>query len=132
MKPLGLTLLTLVLAPFALASCKPEITNANIEAVNIRQDKTEQSTRKGLTPKEVESILGLPDRVENTTLELETQKKQVPVTRYYYEQNGQTIELHFFDNKLINRVPQWGANPSRKSDSTEPKVEDPSKATPTQ
>jgi hypothetical protein len=43
---------------------------------------------------------------------LETQKKQVPVTRYYYEQNGKSIELHFFDNKLINRIPHWDAPPS--------------------
>ncbi|MEI6712719.1 MAG: hypothetical protein WCO60_03140 [Verrucomicrobiota bacterium] len=93
---------------FAAASaCKPEITNANIEAVNSRKEKADLAGRKSLTPKEVESILGLPDRVENTTIELETQKKQVPVTRYYYEQDGQVIELHFFDNKLINRVPQW-------------------------
>lgn len=98
--------------PLAAVSCKPEITNANIEAVNLRKEKAEQSGRKGLTPKEVESILGLPDRVENTTIELETQKKQVPVTRYYYEQDGQVVELHFFDNKLINRVPQWIVKPA--------------------
>ena len=105
--------LLLFLLPWAvLTSCKPEITNANIEAVNLRKDKAEQSGRKGLSPKEVESMLGLPDRVENTTIELETQKKQVPVTRYYYEQDGQVIELHFFDNKLINRVPQWLVKPA--------------------
>ena len=102
----------LLTLPLVLISCKPEITNANIEAVNLRKEKSEQAGRKGLTPKEVESILGLPDRVENTTIELETQKKQVPVTRYYYEQGNQVIELHFFDNKLINRVPHWDAPPS--------------------
>jgi hypothetical protein len=102
----------LLTLPLVLISCKPEITNANIEAVNLRKEKSEQAGRKGLTPKEVESILGLPDRVENTTIELETQKKQVPVTRYYYEQGNQVIELHFFDNKLINRVPQWIQKPA--------------------
>ena len=93
-------------------ACKPEISNDNIDAVNARLGKGENAGRKNLSPKEVESILGQPDRVENTIIELETQKKQVPVTRYYYEQNGKSIELHFFDNKLINRVPHWDAPPS--------------------
>ena len=63
--------------------------------------------------KEVESILGQPDRIENATIELETQKKEVGLTRYYYEQDGKTIELHFFDNKLINRVPGWNHQPEQ-------------------
>jgi hypothetical protein len=91
------------------AACKPEISNDNIDAVNSRFGKGESGGKKNLSPKEVESILGQPDRIESTTIELETQKKQVPVTRYYYEQNGKSIELHFFDNKLINRVPHWDA-----------------------
>ena len=91
------------------AACKPEISNDNIDAVNARFGKGESAGKKNLSPKEVESILGQPDRIENTTIELETQKKQVPVTRYYYEQNGKSIELHFFDNKLINRVHHWDA-----------------------
>ena len=101
--------LSALLLPLWLTACKPQITNANIEAANTRQEKAEQTTRKGLSPKEVESILGLPDRVENNTLELETQKKQVPITRYYYQQDGQTLELHFIDNKLIDKIPLWGA-----------------------
>ena len=99
-----------------LASCKPEISQENINAVNTRFEKLEKTGKKSLSPKEVESILGQPDRVENATLELETQKKEVPVTRYYYEQDGKTLELHFFDNKLINRVPGWNTPPE-----TEPK-----------
>lgn len=95
-----------------LVSCKPEISQSNINAVNSRFDKLENS-KKSLSPKEVESILGQPDRVENATLELETQKKEVSVTRYYYEQDGKTIELHFFDNKLIDRVPGWNTPPEK-------------------
>lgn len=118
----GLSYSSLILSSSALTSCKPQIRDANLDAVNIRQDKAEQTTRKGLSPKEVESILGQPDDVQTATIELETQKKQVPVTRYYYKQDGQTIELHFFDNKLIHRVPHWDstsqnqgpkANPSK-------------------
>ena len=100
----------------SVCACKPEISQNNINAVNTRFEKLEKTGKKSLSPKEVESILGQPDRVENTVLELETQKKEVPVTRYYYEQDGKTIELHFFDNKLINRVPGWNTPPE-----TEPK-----------
>jgi hypothetical protein len=99
-----------ILSCFEIVACKPEISESNINAVNQRFEKLEAS-KKFLSTKEVESILGQPDRTENATLELETQKKQVAVTRYYYEQDGQTIELHFFDNKLIDRVPAFSKTP---------------------
>ncbi|MEI6871190.1 MAG: hypothetical protein WCL08_02810 [Verrucomicrobiota bacterium] len=102
----------IILSLLGLISCKPEITDSNINAVNQRFDKL-GAAKKYLSPKEVESILGQPDRVENATLELETQKKQVPVTRYYYDQDGQTTELHFFDNKLIKRVPAFSKTPEQ-------------------
>ena len=92
-------------------ACKPEISQSNLDAVNSRFEKLETTRKKTLSPKEVESILGQPDRVENHILELETQKKEVPVTRYYYEQNGKSIELNFIDNKLIHRVPGWNTPP---------------------
>ena len=102
--------LLIIASLFGSIGCKPEISESNINAVNQRFDKF-VAAKKYLSPKEVESILGQPDRVENATLELETQKKQVPVTRYYYDQDGQTTELHFFDNKLINRVPAFSKTP---------------------
>ena len=55
-----------------------------------------------MSQKEVESILGQPKRTEKAELELETDKKTMAITRYYYEQNGQTIILHFQNGKLIN------------------------------
>ena len=55
-----------------------------------------------MSQKEVESILGQPKRTEKAELELETDKKTMVITRYYYEQNGQTIVLHFQNGKLIN------------------------------
>jgi hypothetical protein len=96
-----------------LCGCKPSISQSNIDAVNTRFEKLEKTGKKSLSPKEVESILGQPDRIENATIELETQKKEVGLTRYYYEQDGKTIELHFFDNKLINRVPGWNHQPEQ-------------------
>jgi hypothetical protein len=105
--------LLLCLSLSGLLGCKPEISQSNIDAVNTRFEKLEKTGKKTLSPKEVESILGPPDRVENATIELETQKKEVGLTRYYYEQDGKTIELHFFDNKLINRVPDWNHQPEQ-------------------
>ena len=105
-----------VVSLLGMPACKPEISQSNIDAVNSRFEKLEKAGRKTLSPKEVESILGQPDRIENHTLELETQKKEVPITRYYYDQDGKTLELHFYDNKLINRVPGWNTPPA-----TEPK-----------
>ena len=91
----------------AFAGCGPRITNANVEVVN-KQRRALEKVGKGFSPKEVESILGQPSRQESTKLPLETQKKEVEVVRYFYDQNGQTLELHFVDNKLINDVAPWG------------------------
>jgi hypothetical protein len=107
------TALLLGISMSAFCSCKPDISQANIDAVNSRFEKLDKSGKRSLSPKEVESILGQPDRVENATIELETQKKEVGVTRYYYQQDGKTIELHFFDNKLINPVPGWNEKPAQ-------------------
>jgi hypothetical protein len=35
-------------------------------------------------------------------LELETQKKTMAITRYYYNQKGETVVLHFQNGRLIN------------------------------
>lgn len=94
----------------AIAGCGPRITNQNVDVVNKRFEVAEQ-IGKGVSPKEVESVLGQPKRVEAYTLTLETQKKELEGLRYYYEQDGQRIELHFLDNKLISRVPKLDAKP---------------------
>ncbi len=93
----------------ALSGCGPRITNANIDVVNAEFQVGEKTGKGGVSPKEVESILGQPARIETKMLPLETQKKEVEVTRYYYQQDGGTVELHFFDNKLIARVPHLDA-----------------------
>ena len=95
----------------ALAGCGPRITDANVQVVN-KQRQALEKVGKGFSPKEVESILGLPSRLESTTLPLETQKKEVEVVRYFYDQNGQTLELHFVDSKLLNDVAPWGSPPT--------------------
>lgn len=96
----------------ALSACGPTITNDNLKVVDQQRLKLE-GTGRGLSPKEVESILGQPGRMESATLPLETQKKEVNVVRYYYKQGSETIELHFVDNKLISEVPRLGLAPQK-------------------
>jgi hypothetical protein len=91
----------------AVAGCGPRITAANVAVVN-RQREALERVGKGISPKEVESILGQPGEIETTKLPLETQKKEVEVVRYFYEQDGETVVLHFVDNKLVSEVPPFG------------------------
>jgi hypothetical protein len=109
MRPL-ISQILLVIAILANAGCGPRFTNENIDVVNKRFETAEQ-LGKGVSPKEVESVLGQPKRVEAYTLTLETQKKELEGVRYYYEQDGERLELHFLDNKLISRVPKLNARP---------------------
>lgn len=97
--------LLFIVSSLALAACGPRLTNDNLRVVDEQRMKLEQ-TGKGLSPKEVESILGQPTSSETARLPLETQKKEVQVVRYIYKQDGDTVELHFVDNKLINSVPR--------------------------
>ena len=48
------------------------------------------------------SLLGNPDKTEKVDLELETQKKTMAITRYFYIHDGQTVVLHFQNGRLIN------------------------------
>jgi hypothetical protein len=99
--------LSLIAISAAFTACGPTITNENLKVVDDQRAKLEV-LGKGLSPKEVESILGQPKRVQTTRLALETQKKEVDVVRYYYQQDGEEIELHFVDNKLIHNAPRLG------------------------
>lgn len=89
-----------------IVACGPRVTNHNIDALNAQFDAAEKSGRS-LSSKEVESILGQPSRQETLTIEMQT-VKEVPGVRYYYEEDGQTVELHFIDNKLIRRGHHFG------------------------
>jgi hypothetical protein len=91
----------------ASIGCGPRITDANVAVVNRQREALERAG-KGISPKEVESILGQPAEVESNKLQLETQKKEVEVVRYHYRQNGETVVLHFVDNKLVSEVTPFG------------------------
>lgn len=95
----------------ALGACGPRITNQNLAVVE-KQRETLEEAGKGISPKEVESILGQPTRSETTKLALETQKKEVDVVRFYYQQDGEEVALHFVDGKLISPVRLLGGAPA--------------------
>ena len=97
----------------------PRISNANIDAVNAEYDRSEKAAatrsadigeraERGVSPKEVESILGVPNKVETFKMEVQTSRPVVDGLRYIYEQDGQHIVLHFVDNKLIAKAPHFG------------------------
>jgi len=106
--------LLLPLPLLTLAACGPKVTNQNIDALNTQFEQAERSGRT-VGIKEVESILGPPLRVESFPIEMRT-VKVLPGQRYYYEQDGQTVELHFIDNKLIRRVLRFGEEPPEEKD----------------
>jgi hypothetical protein len=74
-----------------MSGCKREFANRNIDQL-----------RTNMSQKEVESILGSPDRIEKAELELETQRKTMAIIRYYYDQGGQTVVLNFQNGRLAN------------------------------
>ena len=100
--PASVLFSTLILG---LAACGPRVTNRNIDALNAQID-----TGRTLSLKEVEAILGQPTRQETYQIEQQT-VRELPMVRYYYVENGQTVELHFIDNKLQNRVLHFGEKP---------------------
>ena len=93
---------------FAFGACGPRITNQNVNVVNAQRAALEK-VGKGLSPKEVESILGQPARIETFKIPLETQRPVLDGVRYFYKQGDETLELHFVDNKLISDVPPLGS-----------------------
>jgi hypothetical protein len=80
-----------VLAVLALAfsSCAKRITDSNLSRV-----------RTDMSLKEVESILGQPNRTSSHEIESPTLKKTAMAVTYFYEQNGRVVELRFVNDKL--------------------------------
>jgi len=83
------------IATFAVAAtcmfggCERKISDANLKVI-----------RPDMTTKEVESILGAPNRIETAPELVSKEVKTLPVTRYVYIQNGQKVELLFFGDRL--------------------------------
>ena len=104
--------LTLISMP-VLTGCERRLSSANIEIANKQQEIAAKRTsrnaqvKEGLALKEVESILGQPARVEVEKRPILVQKN-IEVTRWFYEQDGKTIELVFVDGNLQGKIPQLG------------------------
>ena len=88
-------LLLVAVAILTMTGCQREFGNRNLAQVKIN-----------MTQREVESILGNPDKTEKVDLELETQKKTMAITRYFYNHDGETVVLHFQNGRLINEPEQ--------------------------
>jgi hypothetical protein len=99
---------------FGFAACGPKVADRNIDALNKMYDDAARSG-KSLSIKEVEAVLGPPKETVPFPIEMKTTKILQGV-RYYYVQDGQTIELHFIDNKLIRRVQHAGEKPAEDSE----------------
>ena len=99
-----------------LTGCERRISSANIEVANRQQEiaakraNRSAQVKEGLTLKEVESILGQPMRVETEKRPILVQKN-LELTRWYYDQDGKTIELLFVDGNLQRKIPQFGEAP---------------------
>ena len=92
-------LILVATAMLAITGCEREFANRNLEQL-----------KPNMSQKEVESIIGNPDRIEKADLELETQKKTMSITRYFYNQKGQTIVLQFQNGRLINTPEKLNEN----------------------
>jgi len=89
------SLVLVAVAILMMTGCKREIANRNLAQLKVN-----------MTPKEVESILGSPDRTEKMEVNLETQRKTMAIIKYFYDQNGQTIMVQFQNGRLASEPAQ--------------------------
>jgi len=87
--------ISLCLCMMLFSACERKIKEANLRIL-----------RPDMTTKEVESVLGAPNRIENAT-EIPREVRMLSVTRHVYEQNGEKVELLFFGDRLAES-PQKG------------------------
>ena len=104
-----ITVFTL-LSMLVFTGCERRLSSANIEVANKQQEIAAKRTsrnaqvKEGLALKEVESILGQPVRVVTEKRPVIV-PKNLEVTRWFYEQDGKTIELVFVDGNLQGKIP---------------------------
>jgi hypothetical protein len=96
---LAIRAMVIVVVATTLTCCKKEIEQRNIEQVKLN-----------MQPKEVESILGQPNRTDKADVDLGPQKKTMSITRYYYEQHGKMIAILEFQNGRLHTIKQPDRN----------------------
>lgn len=98
--PLHVTLLIVAIS-FCCVSCGKRITDRNLAAV-----------RPDMSAKEVESILGPPTQIKTLEMTLQTQMKTLPATTYFYEQDGQRVEIYFVGDKMVKKIGAFEPTPT--------------------
>ena len=81
-----------MLACVTLDGCQRKLTDQNLSCL-----------KEDMSPKEVESILGPPNRQETAEMPLQSDAKTLPMLRYIYVQDGKIVTIHFVDGKLIGQ-----------------------------
>jgi hypothetical protein len=89
------SLVLVAVAILIITGCKREFGNRNLAQLKIN-----------MTPKEVESILGSPNRMERSEINLEAQRKTMAIIKYFYDQDGQTVVVQFQNGRLIGDLPK--------------------------
>ena len=98
------------------SGCEKRVEAGNIDVLNRQQALAEkrpsavEAVKEGLTMKEVEAVLGLPNQVRTGKVTRLVQK-DFAFTTWVYQQGEQTIELSFIDGKLQGKVPKFGETP---------------------
>ena len=108
------TFTVFILAPMLVfTGCEKRVSVENLDTLNRQQEvalkrasRVEQ-VKEGLTMKEVESVLGAPEKVRQGKIGVEV-RKDFALTTWTYQQDGQSIELSFIDGKLQGKVPKFG------------------------
>lgn len=104
-----------LVALLAFTGCEKRVENANIDVVNRQQEAAQKRPREvenvdeGLTMKEVQAVLGSPDKVHESKEKIVREVRKVfAVTTWVYRQKGEEVELSFIDGKLQGKVPHFG------------------------
>ena len=106
-----------VVLPLAAAlfcmGCEQRVSPGNLDVLSKQQAQAQkraqssESSDEGLTMKEVEAVLGAPQKVSQGKVKRDVVKEFAFAT-WTYEQDGQRIELGFVDGKLQGTVPKFG------------------------
>lgn len=105
--------LVVIVPIFLLTGCDKRVSDQNIDVLERQQVAAQkrpsrmETVDEGLTMKEVEAVLGVPDRVAHGKVQRPV-VKEFDFTTWIYVRDGTAIELAFVDGKLQGKVPKFG------------------------